>query len=295
MNAFMLCRQTLVRTGLSLMLGVPAWSLAQEATTIVLPEGVTLGAAGWLQYNRIGNSSAVPDMSGFVPGKLDGKGVLASGAQLTLNAALSERLRIAAGIGVAGGSTLAASPTVKGGYAPATVDAYVDAANFTYQAYAGEKSKVSVTGGLFSYIYNPDVKNLGLYLLRGPVYPGVLISGFETKHVLPTANLIGLQLRHEVGNFTQDLLLSSDMEFYPFFDLSPAYVARYQAHPSFRIGAGVNFHHLIPAARSRTGGSTSRPRATPPTSASTEPRSWRTPPSTRSRSWAATGYSAPRT
>lgn len=245
MNAFMLCRQTLVRVGLSLMLGVPACSLAQETTTIVLPDGVTLGAASWLQYNRIGNSSAVPDMSGFVPGKLDGKGMLASGAQLTLKAALSERLRIAAGVGVAGGSTLAASPTVKGGYAPATVDAYVDAANFTYLAYTGVKSKVSITGGLFSYIYNPDVKNLGLYLLRGPVYPGVLISGFETKHVLPTANLIGLQVRHEVGNFTQDLLLSSDMEFYPFFDLSPAYVASFQAHPSFRVGAGVNFHHLI--------------------------------------------------
>jgi len=254
MNASTLCRQSLVRAGLFLLIGMPLHSFAQENATLSLPEGVTLGAAGWLQLNTIGNSSVNPAISGFEPGKLDGKSVLGSGAQLTLKAVLSERLRIAAGVGVAGGSTLAASPTVKGGYAPATVDAYVDAANFTYQAYAGTNSKVSITGGLFSYIYNPDAKNLGLYLLRGPVYPGILISGFETKHVLPTANLLGLQVRHQWGAFTEDFLLSSDMEFYPFFDLSPAYVASYQVHPSFRIGAGVNFHHLISVDEKLTSG-----------------------------------------
>ena len=260
MNAFVpFSRQTLVRVGISLMMGLPVYSLAQQTglastSLLSLPDGVSFGAAGWMQYDMIGNSSVTPDISGFQAGKLDGKGVLGSGAQLSMNAILSERLRIAAGVGVAGGSTLAASPTVKGGYAPSTVDAYVSAANFTYQAYKGDNSKVSVTGGLFSYIYNPDVKNLGLYLMRGPVYPGVLISGFETKHVLPVANVLGLQLRHQVGNFTQDLLLTSDMEFYPFFDLSPAYVAGYQVHPALHVGAGVNFHHLISVDQKLTSG-----------------------------------------
>jgi hypothetical protein len=250
MNSILLtCRHSLIRTGIAMMLGIPVYSLAQD-----LPENVTLGAAGWMQYNYIGNSSAKPSISGFKEGGLDGKGVMSSGAQLSLDAVLSERLRISAGIGVVGSNSLAAGPSVKGGYAPATVDPYVHAANFTYLAMNGADSKITLRGGLFSYMYNPDVKNLGLYLLRGPVYPGIILSGFETKHVLPTANLLGLQVRHEWGAFTQDFILSSEMEFYPYFDLSPAYVANFQVHPAFRIGAGVNFHHLISVDRKLTDG-----------------------------------------
>jgi hypothetical protein len=184
-------------------------------------------------------------MSGFQPGGLDGKSVLSPGAQLSLDAVPSERLRISAGVGVVGGNTLPAGPGVKGGYAVSNVDAYVSAANFVYQLRNTDNSKISLSGGLFPYSYNPDAKNLGLYLLRGPVYPGILISGFETKHVLPVANMLGLQLHHEIGGFKQDFLISSEMEFYPFFDLSPAYVASYQVHPTLRIAAGVNFYHLI--------------------------------------------------
>lgn len=250
MNAFLLtCRHSFLRCGMALALGAPLCAFSQD-----LPDNVTFGAAGWLQYNLIGNSSVTPGMSGFKPGGLDGKSVLSSGAQLSLDAVLSERLSIAAGVGVVGSNSLAASPSVKGGYAPATVDPYVHAANFTYAAYNGTASRVTVRGGLFSYMYNPDVKNLGLYLLRGPVYPGIVLSGFETKHVLPTANLLGLQVRHEWGAFSQDFILSSDMEFYPYFDLSPAYVANYQPHASLRLGAGVNFHHLIAADRKLTDG-----------------------------------------
>jgi hypothetical protein len=250
MNAFLLtCRHTLVRTGIALMLGAPVCAIAQN-----LPDNVTFGAAGWMQYSVIGNSSVTPSISSFEKGALDGKSVLSSGAQLSMNAVLSERLTIAAGIGVAGGNALAAGPAITSGYAPATVDPYVHAANFTYSALSGAKSKVTIRGGLFSYMYNPDVKNLGLYLLRGPVYPGIVLSGFETKHVLPTANMLGLQVRHEWGNFTQDFLIQSEMELYPYFDLSPAYVANYQVHPALRLGAGVNFYHLFAADRELTDG-----------------------------------------
>ncbi len=227
-------------------------SFAQES------DGIRIGAAGWMQYSVIGSSSdtgtAVGIASNYQKNGFDGKGILSPGAQITLDADPSPRLHIAAGIGVGGGSNLAAGPTVKGGYAVYGMGAYVANANFTYQFQNTSASKISLTGGLFPYDYNPDVKNLGLYLLRGPVYPGVLISGFETKHVLPVANLMGLQLHHQMGGFQEDLLLSSDLEFYPFFDLSPAYIASYQVHPTFRIGAGVNLYHLIPVDGDLTSG-----------------------------------------
>ncbi len=73
------------------------------------------------------------------------------------------------------------------------VSPYLVRADFTYAWWNTEDSKLKLTGGYFPYTYNPEVKNLGLYLLRGPVYPGVLISGFETKHIAPVANMLGLR------------------------------------------------------------------------------------------------------
>ena len=242
-------RQLPVRAGLCLVAGILSHALADENN------GIHFGAAGWMQYSVIGSSSDSGDNSNYRHNAFDGKSVLSPGAQLSLDGRLSERLHIAAGLGVVAGNTIPYSPTgINGGYALPGLDAYVSNANFTYTFQNSHSSNVSLTGGLFSYDYNPDVKNLGLYLLRGPVYPGILISGFETKHVLPVANMLGLQLHHQMGAFQQDFLLSSEMEFYPFFDLSPAYVASYQVNSAFHIGAGVNFYHLIPVDSKLTSG-----------------------------------------
>jgi len=238
--------RALVQTGICLVVGMVVCSTAEEKG------GVTIGAAGWMNYNIIGNSS---DTGNFAArSDLNGRSSLSVGAQISLSTKPSERLDLSAALGVAGGNTMPIATTVNSGYTPSGVDVYVASAQFTYLFQNSEKSRISLTGGLFSYDYNPDVKNLGLYLLRGPVYPGILISGFETKYVLPVANMLGLQLHHEMGGFKHDLLLSSEMEFYPFFDLSPAYVASYQVHPAFRIGAGVNFYHLIPVDSKLTSG-----------------------------------------
>ena len=243
-----LSRHALVHAGICVIAGMLACSNAQES------DGITFGAAGWMQYSVIGKSSDSVAIPGFYKGGLDGKSVFSSGAQISMVAQPSEKLHVSAGVGMAAGNTLSGGLHVSSGYAPSGVDAYVANANFTYLFQNTANSKVSVTGGLFNYDYNPDAKNLGLYLLRGPVYPGILISGFETKHVMPVANMLGLQLHHQMGAFRQDLLLSSDMEYYPFFDLSPAYVAGYQVHRTLHIGAGVNFYHLLPVDSKLTSG-----------------------------------------
>lgn len=237
-----------------LMAGLASHSAAQSPQ-LQLADGVTLHAAGWMQYSLIGNSSDTVIYPGFNKGAFDRQSILSPGAQLTLDARLSDQLNISTGVGVVAGNSLYMGPLgVNGGYSLPGVSTYVSDAYFNYSFVNKADTKVSLTGGLFPYSYNPDVKNLGLYLLRGPVYPGILISGFETKHTLPVANMLGLQLHHQMGKFQQDLLLSSEMEYYPFFDLSPAYVAGYQVHPSLHIGAGINFYHLISVDRKLTSG-----------------------------------------
>jgi hypothetical protein len=221
-----------------------AWILGLAVSASFGLDGKDLGfgAAGWMQYGQIAKSTDTA--GGF---DHDGRASLSTGAQIALRPKISERLSIAAGVGVAAGHALPGQMEAQfaGGSAPMLLSPYVAEANFTYSILDGEASQLFVRGGLFPYDYAPDAQNLGLYLTRGPVYPGLLLSGFETKYVLPVANTMGLQLRHEIGGFRQDLLLMVETEFYPFYDLSPAYVASYGFGSAFRIGAGVNFYHLI--------------------------------------------------
>jgi hypothetical protein len=123
---------------------------------------------------------------------------------------------------------------------------YVSEARLTYTQ--GEKSNpvFSADFGDFAFNYAPYVKNLGLYLFRGPVYPGFLVSGFKEMHTDTTrATFLGFHLHNGLGNFRQDLLFSSERDLPPSFDWSLGYVARYKALDAIEVGAGVNFYHLI--------------------------------------------------
>lgn len=234
-------------TGTSLVLCVALASAQNEEQPV--ERGLVLGAAGWMHHSIVGHSS-----DNDAGAHYNGKSVLSTGAEVTLEQMVSERLDVVAGVGIATGNTLPRSSTSEGGYALHTTTPYVSRANFTYKFWNSFESKLILKGGMFSYMYNPDAKNLGLYLFRGPVYPGYLISGFETRHVLPTASITGLHLQHQLGAFSQDFILTSEMDFFPFFDLSPGYVATYRPHRSLSVGAGVNFYHLIPVDRKLTYG-----------------------------------------
>ncbi|MDB5104733.1 MAG: hypothetical protein JWP91_2422 [Fibrobacteres bacterium] len=123
---------------------------------------------------------------------------------------------------------------------------YVAEARLTYTL--GEKPNPLFYADLgdFAFNYAPHVKNLGLYLFRGPVYPGFLVSGFKEFHTDTTrAGFLGLHLHNGLGNFQHDVLISSERDLPPSFDWSLGYVARYKAFNALEIGAGVNFYHLI--------------------------------------------------
>lgn len=197
--------------------------------------GITYGGAGFIQVGGIFQSADTVNQ------KLNGLGLYSSGAQLSFRYE-AEKLQINAGLGVVNGNFIDGKI---GGYAPAMISPYVVDASLTYSLVKRDGAQVFLRAGDFAYNYNPDVKNLGLYLLRGPLYPGVLISGFENKYVVPVANMLGLQFHHAFGNFEGDLIFKSDADFYPFFDISPAYVASYRMG-ALRLGAGINLYHILP-------------------------------------------------
>ena len=58
---------------------------------------------------------------------------------------------------------------------------FVDEAQVTYSTRGfAENGGFQLKIGAFPYNYNPDVKNLGLYLMHGYVYPGAIVSGFKS-------------------------------------------------------------------------------------------------------------------
>jgi hypothetical protein len=123
---------------------------------------------------------------------------------------------------------------------------YVSQARLTYSY--GDKAQplFKVDMGDFAYNYAPQVKNLGLYLFRGPVYPGFLVSGFKDIHTDTTrGNFLGFHVGNTLGNFQHDFIVSSERDLPPSFDWSVGYVAKYKAFNALEVGAGVNFYHLI--------------------------------------------------
>jgi hypothetical protein len=126
--------------------------------------------------------------------------------------------------------------------------AFVNMASLTYNpAGTGARSPFEATTGLFAYKYDDNIKNLGLYLIRGAVYPQVLESGFETKEMVQSANMLGAHIRSSFGeSFTQDVLLVSETELKPKYDFSLIYVGTYRFGKLMDLGAGVNFYHFLP-------------------------------------------------
>jgi hypothetical protein len=167
------------------------------------------------------------------------------GMQITTIADLGERLEGAIGFGAQQAyHSLGNSEQEK--YTLAKFENYISEARLTYSV--GEKANpfFSATIGDFAFNYAPEVKNLGQYLFRGPVYPGFLVSSFKDPRIdTARASFLGLHLHNTLGNFRHDLLFSGERDFSPTLDWSLGYVANYRFWDALEIGAGVNFYHLI--------------------------------------------------
>lgn len=227
--------------GSGLRAAAMAAALACACASPARGDGLTVGfgGVGWVQYGQVGNSSDT------LPNDYNGNPMQNSGAQITVNASVTERLSGSVGLGVYEGHALAGQ-IASGGRVAVAANPYIAAANFTWLVGDKAAPRLQVTGGLFHYHYDDNVKDLGAYLLRGSVYPGFLMSGFETADVVPLANVLGLWARNRTGILTSDILVKCETDLKPYFDLSTAYIGRARIADFLTVGAGVNFYRVLP-------------------------------------------------
>ncbi|MDB5104414.1 MAG: hypothetical protein JWP91_2103 [Fibrobacteres bacterium] len=203
-----------------------------------------LSGKGWYGFGRVMHSSdTLVSLYNY-----NGNYIHHPGAQFTVLADIGEHWDGAMGMGgyesqdPQGGVYNSTQRKSETGY-----KVFITQAKFAYTLGAKEAPLLKGTFGLFPFVYNPDVRNLGEYLLRGPVYPGILMSGFESNQIDPSiANTLGFNIKSVLGGFTQDLVLKSETDLPPQFDFSLAYLAQYQVKGLFTLGFGVNFYRLLP-------------------------------------------------
>lgn len=201
----------------------------------------------WVDFGRIVNAedTLTNQPSQFPILDYNGRSLESHGAQFTVTADLSDQMEGGFGFG-AYKATHAIGSRQTNYMAVSLYQVFVSEARLT--VYKGDKAdpSLSATVGVFPYIYNPDVKNLGLYLLRGMVYPGILSGGFgDFSADSSKGNIFGARLHHAYGPFSGDLILNCELDIPPTFDWSLAYVGHVDLHP-LRFGAGINFYRLLP-------------------------------------------------
>jgi hypothetical protein len=188
-------------------------------------------AAGWTQFGKIEHSFTGADNSN----DYNKNWMQSAGSKLDVGAQVDSNWSAALSLGVV--QVHLARGAI--GQAPHWFPFWVGfnaEASVTYSHPVFRDGKFQLTLGSFPYNYNPDVKNLGLYLLNGYVYPGIIESG--------SGSVFGGLARYRQGEFTNDLILKSE-DAKPVYDLSLADIASYQVFAGFTLGAGINFYRLI--------------------------------------------------
>jgi hypothetical protein len=122
---------------------------------------------------------------------------------------------------------------------------FVSEAKLSYstEGYA-QQSGLQFNFGLQGYNYSPDAKNLGLYLMKGYVYPSTLESGF--------GNIFGVVAKASYGMFANDLIANLETDEKPLYDMSFADVVTLKLPAGIEIGAGVNFYRALPMDKKAT-------------------------------------------
>ncbi len=194
--------------------------------------------AGWTQFGRIEHSFTPPSLAS---NNYNSNWIEYAGGLISATAKIDSNWEGAMGLGALQVHLARGSINNANIWYPFLVP-FVAEARITYSHdLFSANDQLRLTAGTFPYTYNPDVKNLGFYLLRGYVYPGILQSGFEIPF-----NITGGMARYQSGDFRNDLILKSETDDYPLYDFSLADVINYQVAPGLELGAGVNFYRLIP-------------------------------------------------
>lgn len=201
-----------------------------------------ISGQGWAEYGRIGHATDTLLVN------LNGNPFQSAGAQFTAYADIGSNWEGAFGIGGYQAHHMQGSGSVSSRSMHFYFKNFITESRMTW--FRGDKAApdLSLTFGNFDFDYNPDVKNLGLYLFRGTVYPGFLESGFMDPAVDATkGDILGLRMHNAFGRFSQDLIFANEREFPPAFDWSLGYVGKYRPVDGLEFGAGFNAYRLLSA------------------------------------------------
>jgi hypothetical protein len=201
-----------------------------------------ISGQGWAEMGRIGHATDTLLVN------LNGNALQSAGAQFTAYADIGENWEGAFGVGGFQAHHMQGSGNVSSRSMRFFFRNFITESRMTY--FRGDKADppFSLTFGNFNYDYNPDIKNLGLYLFRGSVYPGFLVSGFMDPAVDQTkGDILGLKMHNTFGRFSQDVIFANERQFPPTFDWSLGYVGKYRPFDGLEIGAGFNLYRILSA------------------------------------------------
>jgi hypothetical protein len=121
---------------------------------------------------------------------------------------------------------------------------YFDQMDAVYTFGDAAAPPLQLTLGYFPFKYNPDARDLGEYLYRSGTYPAFIINNFDYAQ----ARLAGLKVTSNLfGMLHQDLLLTMETDYPPFFDLNAGYIVSCDFAKILQLGAGGMYQSLIPA------------------------------------------------
>jgi hypothetical protein len=239
------------------------WSSGTLASTLVLATcliaqekdvTIRLKSSAWFEVGRVMHST---DTLNALYNYND-NWLQSVGAQFTIIADIGETMQGAMGLGgfqnQSQVGTIIHSQAASIGF-----ERYVTEARCSFFLPDRKKSLFKFDIGLFPFNYNSNIKNLGLYLFRGPVYPGILISEFDSKSIDTTvSNIMGLHIQNnlelgDIGLFSHDIILNNERtDFAANFDFSLAYLASINLGGIIEFGTGVNFYRMLPMDESFT-------------------------------------------
>lgn len=99
--------------------------------------------------------------------------------------------------------------------------------------------------GYFPNRYSPHAKNLGEYLFRTEAYPNVIFTGGIDNC---TPSVLGIKFSSKYHKFlSNDFILSSESETYPFFDVSLSDIVTLSVADLLSIGVGGSLWRVVPA------------------------------------------------
>ena len=117
------------------------------------------------------------------------------------------------------------------------MSAFLHEADFAYA-----KGPLALKVGKFHYSYSDYNSNMGLYLLRGPVYPGFIYSGFDEIGGLTKVGALGSW--SPSPSLRWDVLANFETEFKPYMDLNLSGFLTYKLG-MLELGAGVESQRLV--------------------------------------------------